>query len=132
MQRQNQRAGFADAQARTHLHACGLQPGDFLDQLGGREHHAIADVAHGFGPHHAAGNQVQGGFLAVDDQSVPRIVPAMKAHYGVSRFAQPIHQFAFAFITPLGAYDNDVAALDGRGLGSVHVAHILCKTEKCS
>jgi hypothetical protein len=45
VERQDQRAGLADAQARAHLDAGFLQPFDFLEQLGGRQHHAVADVA---------------------------------------------------------------------------------------
>ena len=129
MQRQNQRTGFADAQTRTHVHAHGLQPGDFLQQLRGGEHHAIADVAGGPGPHDSTGNQVQRGFLPVDDQGMPGIVPAVKAYDRIGRFAQPVHQFAFSFIAPLGAHHDDVAAFGRPALIVVHAAKILPKTE---
>ena len=36
------------------------------------------------------------------------IVPTVKAGDGIGRFAQPVHQFAFAFIAPLGAHDHNV------------------------
>jgi hypothetical protein len=36
-------------------------------------------------------------------------VSALKADDTASAFGQPINQFAFAFVAPLGAYDNYVS-----------------------
>ena len=71
--------------------------------------HAVADVALDAWTHDAAGNQVERGFHAIDDQGVTRIVAALKAHHAASAFGQPIDQFAFAFVTPLGADDDHIA-----------------------
>jgi hypothetical protein len=51
-------------------------------------------------------------------------VAALKAHHASGSFGQPIDQFAFAFVTPLGADDDDVTALGGGhglSLGSAHI-----------
>ena len=123
MQRQNQRTGFADAQTRTHVHAHGLQPGDFLQQLRGGEHHAIADVAGGPGPHDSTGNQVQRGFHTVDDQRVTGIVATLETHHGLGVIRQPVNDFALAFVAPLCADDyrisHGITCLKRRGRGGV-------------
>ena len=62
-------------------------------------------------------------FHAVDDQGVARIVAALKAHHPRGGFGQPIDQFAFAFVTPLGADHDDVTAFGcshGLSLGIAH------------
>ena len=110
MEWQDQGAGFADAQARAHFHAGLFQPFDFFKQFGRRQHHTIADVALHAGTHDAAGNQVQGGLDAVDDQRMAGIVAALKAHHALRHFSQPVNQLALAFVAPLGAHDHDVAA----------------------
>ena len=107
---QDQRTSFADAQARAHFDARFFQSFDFFQQLGRRQHDAVADVALHAGAHDAAGNQVQRGLHAVDDQRVTRIVAALKAHHTLRHFGQPVHQFALAFVAPLGAHDHDVTA----------------------
>jgi hypothetical protein len=108
---QDQRAGLADAQARAHLNAGLLQPFDFLEQLGCRQHHTVADVALDARAHDAAGDQVQRGLDAVDDQRVAGVVAALEAHHALGAFGQPVDQLALAFVAPLGADDDDVATL---------------------
>jgi hypothetical protein len=49
---------------------------------------------------------VQNGFLAVDNQGVTGIVPALETDYGMDLLGEQIDHFALAFITPLGP-DND-------------------------
>ena len=110
MERQDQRAGFADAQARAHFHAGFLQPFNFFKQFGRRQHHAVADVALDARAHDATGNQVQSGLDAVDDQRMAGVVAALEAHHALGHFGEPVHQLALALITPLGAHDHDVAA----------------------
>ena len=46
--------------------------------------------------------------LIANDQSVACVVSALKARNHVSALAQPVHDLAFAFVTPLGAYHHDV------------------------
>ena len=109
MKGQDQRAGFADAQARAQLDAHFFQAFNLFKQLGGRQDHAVADVALHTRAHDAAGDQVQGGFHAVDYQGMSGIVAALKAHHALGAFGQPIDQFALAFVAPLGSDHNDVS-----------------------
>ena len=111
MERQDQRTGFADAQARTHLDTGLLQPFDFFEQLGRRQHHAVADVALDARAHDAAGDQVQRGLDAIDDQRVAGVVAALEAHHALRAFGQPVDQLALALVAPLGADDHDVSYL---------------------
>ena len=110
---QDQRTGFADAQARAHLDTGLFQSLDFLEQLGYRQHHAVADVALHPRTHDAAGNQVQGRLDAVDDQGMAGVVAALKAHHALRTFGQPVNQLALAFIAPLRADYNNVAPFGG-------------------
>ena len=110
VKRQDQGAGFADAQARTHLHTGFFQAFNFFKQFGRRQHHAVADVALHARAHDAAGDQVQSGLDAVDDQRVAGIVSTLKTHHALRHFGEPVHQLAFAFVTPLGSDDHNIAA----------------------
>ena len=110
MERQDQRASFADAQARTHFHTSFFEAFNFFKQLGCRQHHTVADVALDACAHDAAGDQVQRRLDAVDDECVPCVVAALEAHHTLGAFGQPIHQLAFAFVTPLGAHHHDITA----------------------
>ena len=38
------------------------------------------------------------------------VVSALKAHHALGAFGEPVDQFAFTFVTPLGANDDDVAS----------------------
>ena len=108
VQGQNQGAGFADAQAAFDFYASFFQPCDFFQQFGDRQHYAIADIAFHAWAHDAAGDEVQRGFLAVDDEGVACVVAALEAHHALRQFGQPIDQFALAFVAPLRADDNNI------------------------
>jgi len=110
VERQNQRTRFADAQTGSNFNTGLLQPGNLFEKLANRQHHTVADVAPDARAHDAAGNQVKGGLDAVDDQGVAGIVSALEAHDALRAFGQPIHQFAFALVAPLGADDNDISS----------------------
>ena len=108
MKRQDQRAGLRDTQARANFHASFFQAFDLFKQLGGRHHHAVADVALHARTHDAAGDQMQRGFHPIDHQGVPGIVTPLKTDHALRALRQPVHQLAFALVPPLGAYDNNV------------------------
>ena len=40
-----------------------------------------------------------------------RIVSALETHHALRKLGQPINQFTFAFIAPLGAYDDNMASV---------------------
>ena len=108
MKRQDQGAGFADAQARTHFNTDLFQARNLFKELGSRDHHTIADVALHARAHDATGDKVQSGFNAVDHQRMAGIVPTLKAHHTLRALGQPVHQLALAFVTPLGAHDDHI------------------------
>jgi hypothetical protein len=47
-------------------------------------------------------------FHAIDHQCVSSVVPALETHDTRSGLGEPIDQFTFAFIAPLGTNDNNV------------------------
>src|SRR6185437_9854442 len=78
---QNDVSAIADEQVAIHFHARLSKPGYFLEKGDGVEHHAIADYASAAEAQHAAGNQLQHEFLAVDDDGVAGVVAAGVAGY---------------------------------------------------
>ena len=66
----------------AHGHAAFLQTYHLLQQRVRFQHHAIADEALHVGTQNARRDQMQDGLLAIDDQRVTRVVPALKAHHG--------------------------------------------------
>jgi hypothetical protein len=107
---QDQRAGRADAQALAHRHAALLQLLDLLEQRLRRQHHAVADQALHAVAQDARGDQVQHGLLAVADQRVAGVVPALEAHHGVGPLGEQIDDLALALVAPLGAEHYHVPA----------------------
>ena len=104
--RRDHRAGVGNLEARTHFNACGFQFADFLHQVRGRHHDAIAEIAGGVRMQHARRNQAQHRLFAVDDQCVAGIVAALKAHDDVGLLRQPVDNLAFSLVAPLGADDH--------------------------
>ena len=73
-----------------------------LAQQGRRvDHHAIADNRFFALTHNTRWQQRQLVFHPVNNQRMSGIMSALKAHHHIGAFRQPIHDFAFAFITPL-------------------------------
>ncbi len=60
---------------------------------------------------------MQGGFDAIDHQGMAGIVSALKTHNTLRTFSEPVHQFAFALVAPLGTYNDNVTSFD-----HVHIA----------
>jgi hypothetical protein len=52
------------------------------------------------------GDQVQYGLLAVDNQGVTGIVPALETDHGMDLLGEQVDHLALALVTPLGP-DND-------------------------
>jgi hypothetical protein len=61
------------------------------------------------------GDQVQRCFDPFDHQGVACVVPALEPNHALRRLGQPVHQFAFAFVAPLGSDNHHIATL-----GSIH------------
>ena len=45
-----------------------------------------------------------------------RVVATLKAHHALRTFGQPVDQLAFALVTPLGSYNDNVASF-----GCIHL-----------
>ena len=114
---------FADEQIVIDPDAQLEQAVDFLDQTHRIDHHAVADDAHLAFAEDARGHDVQDVFLAADEDRVTGVVAALGADHDVRLFGQDIDDFAFAFVTPLGAHKNCVG---GHSLFAAHK-----KTPKC-
>jgi hypothetical protein len=56
-------------------------------------------------------DQAKNGFLTIDHQGVASIVATLKPHNPTDLLGQPVDDFAFALIAPLGANDDNVSAL---------------------
>ena len=110
MERQDQRARFADEQPRAHLDTDLLEPLDLAYQVGRIDNDAVADVARHTVAHDARRDQLQCRLHALDHQRVPGVVAALEAHHRLSMVGQPVDDLAFAFVAPLGAYNNHVVA----------------------
>src|SRR4029077_16916614 len=72
-----------------------------------RQHHAVAYEAAHLLAQYPRRDQRQDGLLAADDQRVTGVVAALKACHGDGTLGQEVYDLAFAFITPLGADDDD-------------------------
>ena len=51
---------------------------------------------------------MQSCFHTIDDQCVPSVMSTLETHDTRSGLGEPIDQFTFAFIAPLGTNDNNV------------------------
>ncbi len=106
--RQDDRAGFRNFQARGDFDAGGFELVDFAHHVRHGNDHAVADVAgHAFA-HDARRDQLQRGFLALDDQGMAGVMAALETNDAGRMVGQPVDDFALAFIAPLGADDDDV------------------------
>src|SRR5260363_322703 len=78
--------------------------------------------------HDAGWNQPQNRFAALNPYGVSGVMAALKTHHAMRALGEPIDHFAFAFIAPLSAHDNDITTQ------SVfqRLALRLCAMEACS
>ena len=106
--RQDESAGGRDVQPLHHGRASGFKRGDFFKEGAQAEDDAVADVALNACVQDAGGDEVQHGFFAVDDEGVAGVVPALVAHDRACFFGEEVNDFAFAFVAPLGANDDQV------------------------
>ncbi|EHM55229.1 hypothetical protein HMPREF9080_00876 [Cardiobacterium valvarum F0432] len=106
VRRQDEGAGGRDVQAFAYGDAGGFKGVAFLFEGAQAEDDAVADVALHAGVQDAGGDEVQDGFFAIDDEGVAGVVAALVTHDGARFFGEQVDDFAFAFVAPLGA-DND-------------------------
>ena len=80
---------------------------DLLEQHAEVDDDAVADDRGAAGAEDAAGQQVQGVLLAVDDDGVAGVVAAVELHDVVDAAAQQVGRLALAFVAPLGSDQHD-------------------------
>ena len=109
VQGQDQRRVIGNTQVfGRYIDALFLNFGDFVQQGPRVEHDTVADnrqlsAAHDAGRKHA---QLIGD--AVDNQSMPGIVSALKTDHHIGAFRKPVDNFSFSFVAPLRADDHYV------------------------
>ena len=112
MDRENERAGLGQHQdVGRHLDALRLDSLDLSLQCPGIEDHAVADNRRRAGDD---ARRQQGKLidLTVDDQCVPGVVPALKAHDHVRPAREPVDDLALALVAPLRTDDRYVAQVE--------------------
>ena len=102
-----------DEKTAVHLDASCAQRVHFFQERQRIEHNAVANHAAAAGAQHAARDQLQNEFLAVDDDGVAGVVSAGVAGNDGELLRQHVDDFPFALIAPLGADDH-------RGSASFH------------
>ena len=93
-----------------------LEPLDLAQQVRRVDHHAVADVAGHALAHDARWDQLQRRLDALDDQRVAGVVAALEAHHALRVVGQPVDDLALAFVAPLGADHDHVAAARDRSV----------------
>jgi hypothetical protein len=97
--------------ARRHLQPLAAAPpplehGDLVEQHLRVDHHAVADDRDDVVVEHARGDELEGERLIVDDERVPRVVPALVADDEVHLLGEEVGELALALVAPLGS-DHD-------------------------
>ena len=80
---------------------------ELLEEHARVHHHARADQVHGARLQDARGHQVEHRALAVHDEGVPRVVPALEAHHQLGGEREAVDDLALALVAPLGADGHD-------------------------
>ena len=91
---------------RSRIHARSEQLGDFPLENDRVNDHAVAHYVFGSRAKNAAGNGMQHVLLAVKNQGVSGIGPALKTRDDIIFRGQDIDNFAFAFVSPLQAQEH--------------------------
>jgi hypothetical protein len=124
VQREDQRGIVRNAQAlAVDRDALRPQFRRLLDEMPGVDDNAVADHRQLAAPHDSGRQQAQLVDHAVDDERMPGVVAALKAHHDIGLLRQPIDDLALAFVAPLGA-DNHHAG-HGRPASA-----LMCHKEK--
>jgi hypothetical protein len=92
---------------RPHRKSLAFEAIDLFNQHTGIYDHPIADHT-GFPLQHTGGEQMENELLTPDHHGVPGIVAALKTDNHFCVFGEQIDNFAFAFISPLGADNYDI------------------------
>ncbi len=88
-----------------HLHAGIAQHANFLQESQRIKHHAIANHGAAALAQHAARNQLENEFLALNNDRVAGVVSSGVARHHRKILGEDVDDLAFAFIAPLGAHN---------------------------
>ena len=80
---------------------------EFADERGGVHHNARADHGVFAGAQNSARDQLQHEAFTVEDHRMAGVVATRASRNVIERSRKIIHDFAFAFVAPLRAYDYD-------------------------
>ena len=111
MEREDHVRAIADAQLAADVDAGGFQRGHLVEQAREIYHHAVADDGLDAGAQDAAGDQLQNKLLFPDKDGVAGVVAALIARHDVEALGKQVDHFAFAFVAPLRAENNDILHL---------------------
>src|SRR5580692_10247508 len=106
MIRENQVGAIADMQAALYLDASLGERFDFSHERARIDNHAGADHRVSLRPQNPARNELQDILVLADDHGVTGVVPSGYACDVVERAGEVVDDLAFAFVTPLRAYDH--------------------------
>src|SRR5690348_9428884 len=100
-------SAIGDVQAAGDVYTGLSEHFDFLDQGNGIDDHTHADDGVLPGTQNAAGDELQDVLVFSDDDGVAGIMASGNTNDVVERAGEIIHNFAFAFVTPLRADHDD-------------------------
>jgi hypothetical protein len=96
----------ADEEIAVDFDPCVSQRGDFFQERNGIKDNAIADHAAATFAQHPARNELEHEFLAGNNDGVSGVVPAGVTGHHRKVLGEHVNDLAFAFVAPLGAYDD--------------------------
>ena len=111
VERENHVRAVADAQLAADIDAGGFQHANLVQQGGQIDHYAIADDGLDSGPQDSAGNQLQNKLLFPDKNRVAGVMAALITRHDVEALGKQVDHFAFAFVAPLRAENDDILHL---------------------
>ena len=86
--------------------ACAVQTLQLLEERHGVDDHAVGHDVDYMGVEDARRYRLQGEFLAVEDDSMSRVVTTLMAYHNVGTTCIEIRNLTLAFVAPLCAYNN--------------------------
>src|ERR1700693_1257013 len=106
MIRQDHLSAVAHEKIAFCLHSVFAKRGNFLEKSHGIKHYTVADHTTAARTQHAARNQLQNEFLALDDDSVAGVMAGGIAGHNGEIVVEHVDIIAVAFVAPLRAADD--------------------------
>jgi hypothetical protein len=99
---------LTEKEAFFQFQALPLEPPDFLDQAEGVHDAAVTNNADFPGTQKSRRQQVKNKLLLANNDRVPGVIPSLGTYDGIVFCSENIDDLAFAFISPLGAYEYGI------------------------